>query len=260
MSNLKQDLVAVISANNERIIDYADDHYVAQEEGKGLSSNDFTTAEKEKLAALNSAANTASLDNNGKIPVSQLPDSVRAVEVVANYSALLALTNNFDGRKVYVLDAAHGTATEQDPTGRVNGDQTVESGAAEYIYVASTTSFAKTSEGESLDVITQWDNVQNKPLAFTPSDHASNKVNAMTGYSKPQSLEAGHENIEVTDSLNTAIGKLEKKVDSINSELGDTSASLTEEDIADMMDEIWGTGDDDEGGEEPEQNGEGSGE
>lgn len=55
-------------------------------------------------------------------------------------------------------------------------------------------------------------------ISLTPSDvgaaasshnQASNTINAMTGYSKPSSTSA----IAATDSLNTAIGKLEKALD-----------------------------------------------
>lgn len=46
-----------------------------------------------------------------------------------------------------------------------------------------------------------------------PNDHASNKVTAMTGYSKPNSLTSGHEAVETTDTLNAAVGKLEYKLD-----------------------------------------------
>lgn len=56
-----------------------------------------------------------------------------------------------------------------------------------------------------------WANVSDKPTSFTPTSHnqASNTVNAMTGYSKASSASA----IAATDSLNTAIGKLEKGLD-----------------------------------------------
>ena len=56
-----------------------------------------------------------------------------------------------------------------------------------------------------------WGNVDNKPETFAPSAHnqASNTINAMTGYEKASAAAA----IETTDSLNTAIGKLEKALD-----------------------------------------------
>ena len=56
-----------------------------------------------------------------------------------------------------------------------------------------------------------WGDVTGKPSTFTPSAHnqASNTINAMTGYSKPSSTGA----IGTSDTLNTAIGKLEKGLD-----------------------------------------------
>ena len=57
-----------------------------------------------------------------------------------------------------------------------------------------------------------WSKVSDKPTSFTPSSHnqASNTITAMTGYSKASTDTA----IAATDSLNTAIGKLEKALDS----------------------------------------------
>ena len=56
-----------------------------------------------------------------------------------------------------------------------------------------------------------WDSITGKPGSFTPSTHnqASNTITAMTGYAKASSVSA----IGVTDSLNVAIGKLEKALD-----------------------------------------------
>lgn len=56
-----------------------------------------------------------------------------------------------------------------------------------------------------------WTGVSGKPETFAPSAHnqASNTINAMTGYEKASAAAA----IETTDSLNTAIGKLEKALD-----------------------------------------------
>ena len=50
------------------------------------------------------------------------------------------------------------------------------------------------------------------PTSMTPTAHnqASNTINVMTGYSKPSSTSA----INVSDSLNVAIGKIEKALDS----------------------------------------------
>lgn len=56
-----------------------------------------------------------------------------------------------------------------------------------------------------------WANITGKPSSFTPSTHnqASNTITAMTGYVKATTATA----IAATDSLNVAIGKLEKYLD-----------------------------------------------
>ena len=56
-----------------------------------------------------------------------------------------------------------------------------------------------------------WGEITGKPSTFAPSGHnqASNTINVMTGYSKPSTTSA----ISTADSLNTAIGKLEKALD-----------------------------------------------
>ena len=56
-----------------------------------------------------------------------------------------------------------------------------------------------------------WSEVTSKPSTFTPSAHnqASNTITGMTGYTKATSFAA----IAVGDNLNTAIGKLEKGLD-----------------------------------------------
>ena len=56
-----------------------------------------------------------------------------------------------------------------------------------------------------------WNDVDNKPVTFDPSAHnqGANTINVMTGYSKPATTAA----IDITDTLNGAIGKLEKALD-----------------------------------------------
>lgn len=56
-----------------------------------------------------------------------------------------------------------------------------------------------------------WSNITGVPSSFTPSAHnqASNTITAMTGYTKASAASA----IVVGDSLNVAIGKLEKALD-----------------------------------------------
>jgi hypothetical protein len=94
------------------------------------------------------AANgVASLDANGLVPVSQLPNLVKEGRVVADIAARNAVADPFAGLHVLVLDAT--------------ADTTVKSGAAEYVYDG--TKFIKVSEVESLDVVLEWANIQNKP-------------------------------------------------------------------------------------------------
>jgi hypothetical protein len=73
-----------------------------------------------------------------------------SLEIVANITArnALAPTKNI---QVIVLDAT--------------GDATVASGAATYAYQLSNTTWYKISEAESLDVVLQWANIQNKPTS-----------------------------------------------------------------------------------------------
>lgn len=56
-----------------------------------------------------------------------------------------------------------------------------------------------------------WNDIDNKPETFTPSTHnqASNTINALTGYTKLTEASA----LSASDSLNTALGKLEKALD-----------------------------------------------
>lgn len=69
-----------------------------------------------------------------------------------------------------------------------------------------------------------WNQISSKPTSFTPASHnqASNTITALTGYSKPSSTSA----IGTSDSLNSALGKLEKGLDGKLSTSG-TAATAT---------------------------------
>jgi hypothetical protein len=56
-----------------------------------------------------------------------------------------------------------------------------------------------------------WNDISSKPNVFTPDSHnqASNTINALTGYSKPNATSA----LSTSDTLNDALGKLEKALD-----------------------------------------------
>ena len=59
-------------------------------------------------------------------------------------------------------------------------------------------------------------------FAATSHNQASNTINALTGYTKAKASAA----IATTDSLNTAVGKLEYKIDDINTQLQALTAML----------------------------------
>lgn len=62
-----------------------------------------------------------------------------------------------------------------------------------------------------------WEDVTGKPSTFTPASHnqASSTINTMASYVKASSSAA----IATTDSLNTAVGKLEYKIDDVDTQL-----------------------------------------
>lgn len=59
-----------------------------------------------------------------------------------------------------------------------------------------------------------WTEIKDKPSTFTPAthDHTTKQVTQLTGYSKADSYSA----LATTDDLNTALGKIEKKLDNLN--------------------------------------------
>lgn len=93
--------------------------------------------------------------------------------------------------------------------------------------VASALSTVKVGSATSADSANSvaWNNVTGKPTSFTPSSHnqASSTINVMTGYSKPSSTSA----IAATDSLNAAIGKLEKADDNSIHDLSVNGKTIT---------------------------------
>ena len=124
--------------------------------------NDAT--QYEVTARRGQANGYASLDANGRIPVSQMPAaSTAAVPNVADITARDAMIGMTDGTQVRVLDAS--------------ADPSVDSGWAIYSYVESTDSWSKIAEQESLDIIEDWSNIQNGPVATaTEIDTAVNKM------------------------------------------------------------------------------------
>jgi len=90
----------------------------------------------------------------GLVPLTQLPPQVKEMQYVTDIAARDAISNKFVGLSVYVEDAT--------------ADATVASGGAFYMWTGST--FSKLSEAESLDVVLEWANIQNKPAFGTGHD------------------------------------------------------------------------------------------
>ena len=97
-------------------------------------------------------------------------NGVSAIEIVDDITArdALALTSN---AMIIVEDAS--------------GDPTVNTGAALYGYKHSDTSFRKLSEFESLDVVLDWNNIQNGPSSSAAQIDAS-VTNSHTHSNKTQ--------------------------------------------------------------------------
>lgn len=120
------------------------------------------SAHKHAIADVNNLQNTLSTKAdlvNGVVPISQIPNEVKEVRIVADIAARNAMTGLFQGLNVYVKDAS--------------ADPTVTKGGAYYLYDGS--AWIKTSESESMDLVLQWANIQGKPNTFPPSAHTHTK-------------------------------------------------------------------------------------
>ncbi len=112
--------------------------------------------------------------------------------IVADIAArnALVLTKN---TQVLVLDAT--------------GDSTVTSGAATYLYRVSTTSWIKLNEAESLDLISQWANIQGRPTS-SPTAIDTAVSNSHTHTNKTQLDKIG-ENTDGLFTYNNSLPKIE---------------------------------------------------
>ena len=112
--------------------------------------------------------------------------------IVADIAArnALVLTKN---TQVLVLDAT--------------GDSTVTSGAATYLYRVSTTSWIKLNEAESLDLISQWANIQGRPIS-SPTAIDTAVSNSHTHTNKTQLDKIG-ENTDGLFTYNNSLPKIE---------------------------------------------------
>jgi hypothetical protein len=107
----------------------------------------FNTAVDARITLQKGVANgIPTLDASGKIPTTQIPSTFKEAYVVADIAARNALSP-FSGMHALVLNAT--------------GDPTVSAGGAEYVYDG--TAWQKISELNDLDMVINWEDIQNKP-------------------------------------------------------------------------------------------------
>ncbi|MBO7643035.1 MAG: hypothetical protein J6S74_02810, partial [Alphaproteobacteria bacterium] len=175
--------------------------------GTGLTNNTTSTTKYPSMA-------TASAMITGA-----LSETVTDVTTLQDTSVKHTKSTAVGSATVPVYVAADGTATP----------------ITSYSGKAATAGTADTANSVA------WDNVSGKPSTYAPANHASNKVTSMTGYAKADSAAA----ISTSDSLNTAIGKLEKALDgkqasgsyvptsrTVNSKALSSNVTLTGADVA----------------------------
>ncbi len=144
------------------------------------------------------AARIPSLDaskiTTGTIDIARLPaGALPILKIVSNETARFALTSS---------DVQIGDTVQQTDTGLMYYVKDITK-------LNSEDGYAVYTAGAATSV--PWSGVTGKPSTYAPSahNHTSSEVNAMTGYSKPSSTSA----IGTSDTLNAAIGKLEKALD-----------------------------------------------
>ena len=96
------------------------DNMVAKEAGKGLSTNDYTTAEKEKLAGLTMPTKTSELTNDsGFITTSDIPEGAAASTTSPKMDGTAAIGTELAFARG---DHVHPSDTSRVPTTRtING-------------------------------------------------------------------------------------------------------------------------------------------
>ena len=187
--------------------------------------NDSTTAHSDirnLIAGLTTRMNA--LADSDDTTLDQLSEIVAYIK--ANRTLIESVTTN----KINVTDIVDNLTSTA-----TNKPLSAKQGKALNDLITSLTSTVNTKVGDLQDAIDgkaasshthKKSEISDFPTSMTPTAHnqASNTINAMTGYSKPSSTSA----IKTTDTLNAAIGKLEKALDSkgtSNLTIGTTSTT-----------------------------------
>ena len=84
----------------------------------------------------------------------------------------------------------------------VKDDDNLNSLAGYESYVAGTAASAEIADS------VEWSGVKNKPESYTPAEHATDKVTALTGFANTSPADNKLEEISTSDTLNQALGKI----------------------------------------------------
>jgi hypothetical protein len=127
----------------------------------------FSTAVDARITLQKGVANgIPTLDASGKIPTTQIPSTFKEAYVVADIAARNALSP-FSGMHALVLDAT--------------GDPSISTGGAEYVYDG--TAWQKISELNDLDLVINWEDIQNKPTYLGSFLNLPDTPDTYTGHS-----------------------------------------------------------------------------
>ena len=156
----------------ERLKDFLDklkETFVAQEAGKGLSSNDYTTTEKNKLAGIAEGAQVNVIEGikvNGEAVTDTDSDKILDLTIPTKVSQLQNDSNFITGTDGKAADAAHAdTADKLTNPVNING---VPFDGSQAITVADNTKIPTTEKGVANGVATL-DSTGKVPAAQLPS-------------------------------------------------------------------------------------------
>jgi len=155
-----------------------------------VNITDFSSSVDARITLQKGVANgIATLDISGKIPTTQIPAIFKEAMVVANIAARDTLST-FSGMHALVLDAT--------------GDSSVETGGAEYVYNGA--GWQKISEFNDLDLVINWDDIQNKPAYLGSFINLPDTPQSYTGQAgKLVIVNAAESGLEFTDTVTTNV-------------------------------------------------------
>ena len=186
----------------------------------------FTTTEKTNLDSL--ATNIATISGITSTKVGNWDTAYTNNHTHSNKTYLDSITGNV-GTMAYQATSSYSSATQVNTALAAKANTTTTlagygitdaytksdlTGSTTTVIVAKASSAITAASASSV----AWGNVSSKPSTFTPSAHdqASNTITAMTGYAIASASGA----VATNDTLNAAIGKLEKRIALLEAALG----------------------------------------